>query len=105
MLGVTGAWASENGTGIPWFEAGALCSPDDCTAIADKFPGAIAPLAPEGSGYPSYWVVIGTEVCTNAAAAQRLDLGVRDWGLGGGLPAGSAALLVSGQRGGGLHSA
>ena len=22
MLGVTGAWASENGTGIPWFKAG-----------------------------------------------------------------------------------
>ena len=101
MLGVTGAWAAENGTGIPWFEAGALCTPDDCTAVADKFPGAIAPLAPEGSGYPSYWVVIGTEVCTNAAAAQRLDLGARDWGLGSGLPAGSAALLVSGQRGGG----
>merc|ERR1712225_186937 len=48
MLGVTGAWASENGTGIPWFTAGTLCTPDDCTAVADKFPGAVAPLAPEG---------------------------------------------------------
>jgi hypothetical protein len=53
MLGVTGAWAAENGTGIPWFTAGTLCTPDDCTAVADKFPGAVAPLAPEGSGYPS----------------------------------------------------
>merc|ERR1719164_52700 len=57
MLGVTGAWASENGTGIPWFKAGELCSPDDCTAVADKFPGAIAPLAPEGSGFPNFWAV------------------------------------------------
>jgi len=68
MLGVTGAWAAENGTGIPWFEAGALCTPDDCTAIADKFPGAIAPLAPEGSGYPSYWAVIGIEIVLMGAA-------------------------------------
>ena len=45
MLGVTGAWAAENGTGIPWFTAGTL-TPDDCTAVADKFPGAVAPLAP-----------------------------------------------------------
>ena len=51
MLGVTGAWTAENGTGIPWFTAGTLCTPDDCTAVADKFPGAVAPLAPEGSGY------------------------------------------------------
>ena len=34
--------------------AGTLCTPDDCTAVADKFPGAVAPLAPEGSGYPSF---------------------------------------------------
>merc|ERR1719247_621451 len=75
MLGVTGAWASENGTGIPWFEAGALCSPDDCTAIADKFPGAIAPLAPEGSGYPSFWAVIGVEIVTmgDANPGGRFD--------------------------------
>ena len=51
MLGVTGAWTAENGTGIPWFTAGTLCTPDDCTAVADKFPGAVARLAPEGSGY------------------------------------------------------
>merc|ERR1712100_101405 len=41
MLGVTGAWAAENGI-----------------AVADKFPGAVAPLAPEGSGYPSFWNVL-----------------------------------------------
>ena len=52
MLGVTGAWAAENGTGIPWFTAGTLCTPDDCTAVADKFPGAVAPLAPEGLRLP-----------------------------------------------------
>ena len=62
MLGVTGAWAAENGTGIPWFTAGTLCTPDDCTAVADKFPGAVAPLAPEGSGYPSFWAVLAIEV-------------------------------------------
>eukprot|EP00793_Prasinoderma_coloniale_P003705 PRCOL_00003081-RA len=75
MLGVTGAWAAENGTGIPWFEAGALCTPDDCTAIADKFPGAIAPLAPEGSGYPSYWLVIAVEIAAmGGAEAYRTGL-------------------------------
>ena len=45
MLGVTGAWAAENGTGISWFTAGTLCTPDDCTAVADKFPGAVAARA------------------------------------------------------------
>ena len=44
QLGVTGAWAAENGTGIPWFTAGTLCTPDDCTAVADKFPGAVSPV-------------------------------------------------------------
>ena len=74
-LGVTGAWAAENGTGIPWFEAGKLCTPDDCTAVADKFPGAIAPLAPEGSGYPSFWAVLGIEVVTmGLAEAYRTGL-------------------------------
>merc|ERR1711916_391391 len=62
MLGVTGAWSAENGTGIPWFTAGTLCTPDDCTAVADKFPGAMAPLAPEDSGFPNYWAVLAIEV-------------------------------------------
>ena len=62
MLGVTGAWAAENGTGIPWFTAGTLCTPDDCTAVADKFPGAVAPLAPAGSGYPNFWAVLAIEI-------------------------------------------
>ena len=52
MLGVTGAWAAENGTGVPWFKAGELCGPDECTNFV--FPGAIAPLAPEGSGFPNF---------------------------------------------------
>ena len=75
MLGVTGAWAAENGTGIPWFTAGTLCTPDDCTAVADKFPGAVAPLAPEGSGYPSFWNVLIIEtVLVGAAEAYRTGL-------------------------------
>jgi hypothetical protein len=75
QLGVTGAWAAENGTGIPWFTAGTLCTPDDCTAVADKFPGAVAPLAPEGSGYPSFWNVLIIEtVLVGAAEAYRTGL-------------------------------
>jgi len=66
MLGVTGAVSVENGTGINWWEAGTYCTPDDCTGIA--FPGAIAPLAPEGSGYPSYWAVIAVEIVLMGAA-------------------------------------
>ena len=60
MLGVTGAWAAENGTGVPWFKAGELCTPDECTNFL--FPGAVAPLAPEGSGFPSFWNVVFIEV-------------------------------------------
>ena len=75
MLGVTGAWAAENGTGIPWFTAGTLCTPDDCTAVADKFPGAVAPLAPEGSGYPSFWNVLIIEtILVGGAEAYRTGL-------------------------------
>ena len=76
MLGVTGAWTAESGTGIPWFTAGTLCTPDDCTAVADKFPGAVAPLAPEGSGYPSFWNVLIIE--SFAGAAEAYGTGVAD---------------------------
>ena len=31
MLGVTGAWAQENLTGIPWFMAGQECTFDNCS--------------------------------------------------------------------------
>jgi len=75
MLGVTGAWAAENGTGIPWFKAAEYCLPDDCTKVSTIFPGAIAPLAPEGSGYPNYWAVLGIEtVLMGAAEAYRTGL-------------------------------
>ena len=77
MLGVTGAWTAENGTGIPWFTAGTLCTPDDCTAVADKFPGAVAPLAPEGSGYPSFWNVLIIEIVL-VGAAEAYRTGVAD---------------------------
>ena len=61
--------------GIPWFTAGTLCTPDDCTAVADKFPGAVAPLAPEGSGYPSFWNVLIIEtVLVGAAEGYRTGL-------------------------------
>ena len=74
-MGVTGAWAAENGTGIPWFTAGTLCTPDDCTAVADKFPGAVAPLAPEGSGYPSFWNVLIIEtILVGGAEAYRTGM-------------------------------
>merc|ERR1712167_457960 len=75
MLGVTGAYSAEVGTGIPWFEAGKLCSPDDCTAVADKFPGAVAPLAPEGSGFPSFYNVLIIEIIAmGLAEAYRTGL-------------------------------
>merc|ERR1711908_162580 len=58
MLGVTGAWTAENGT-----------------AVADKFPGAVSPLAPEGSGYPSFWNVLIIEtVLVGAAEGYRTGL-------------------------------
>ena len=62
-------------TGIPWFTAGTLCTPDDCTAVADKFPGAVAPLAPEGSGYPSFWNVLIIEtILVGGAEAYRTGM-------------------------------
>merc|ERR1719460_1742338 len=68
MLGVAGSYSAEVGTGIPWYKAGELCTPDDCTAVADKFPGAVAPLAPEGSGFPSFWNVLIFESITMGLA-------------------------------------
>lgn len=62
MLGCAGAWGAEVGTGVPWFKAGALCTPDDCTALANFFPGEFIPLAPEGSGYPNFYAVVAFEV-------------------------------------------
>ena len=87
MLGVTGAWAAENGTGIPWFTAGTLCTPDDCTAVADKFPGAVAPLAPEGSGYPSFWNVLIIEIVL-VGAAEAYRTGISDSPFDDGLTVG-----------------
>ncbi|GHP03172.1 hypothetical protein PPROV_000192700 [Pycnococcus provasolii] len=75
MLGVTGAWAAENGTGVPWFKAGELCGPDECTNFV--FPGAIAPLAPEGSGFPNFWAVLGFEIIA-VGGAEALRTGLVD---------------------------
>jgi len=75
MLGCAGAWGAEVGTGIPWFKAGALCTPEDCTAMASIFPGQVIELAPEGSGYPSFYNVLGFEVITmGLAEAYRTGL-------------------------------
>ena len=51
------------------------CTTDDCTAVADKFPGAVAPLAPEGSGYPSFWNVLIIEtILVGGAEAYRTGM-------------------------------
>ena len=47
MLGVTGAWAQENLTGIPWFMAGEECTFDSCNisylnnSFAPSYDGAL----------------------------------------------------------------
>mmetsp|Transcript_17787 Transcript_17787/g.21314 ORF Transcript_17787/g.21314 Transcript_17787/m.21314 type:complete len:276 (-) Transcript_17787:87-914(-) len=64
MMGVAGSWGAEVGTGIPWFKAGALCTPEDCTAMSSIFPGQVIDLAPEGSGFPSFYNVLAFEVIT-----------------------------------------
>jgi len=70
MLGVTGAVAAENGTGIPWFKAGEICTPDDCTGV----------LFPDGAdgrsiGPANFWAVLAIEVVTmGLAEAYRTGL-------------------------------
>merc|ERR1711966_603464 len=59
MMGCAGSWAGEVGTGTPWFKAGALCTPDDCSAINSIFPGQVWALGPEG--YPSFYNVLALE--------------------------------------------
>jgi len=70
MLGVTGAWAAENATGVPWFKAAEFCTPDDCSKMNDTFPALFGQikLAPEGSGYPSFWYVVIIETALMGAA-------------------------------------
>ena len=58
---IPGIVAQEQATGVPWYETGALCTPSSCLENY-YFPGAIAPLAPEGSGLPSFWAVLAFEV-------------------------------------------
>lgn len=75
MLGTAGAWGAEVGTGIPWFKAGALCTPEDCTGVNTIFPGQAVALAPEGSGFPNFFVVLGLEVfAIGLAEAYRTGL-------------------------------
>jgi len=75
MMGCAGSWGAEVGTGIPWFKAGALCTPEDCTAMSSIFPGQVIDLAPEGSGFPSFYNVLAFEVITiGLAEAYRTGL-------------------------------
>jgi hypothetical protein len=64
MMGCAGSWAGEVGTGIPWFQAGKVCTPADCTAVNTVFPGQTLALAPEGSGFPSFYNVLVITVRT-----------------------------------------
>ena len=61
MLAIPGIVAQEQATGVPWYDTGALCTPESCLENY-YFPGAVAPLAPEGSGLPSFWAVVAFEV-------------------------------------------
>jgi len=62
MMGCAGSWAGEWGTGIPWFQAGKVCTPADCSAVNGIFPGQQLALAPIGSGFPSFYNVLGFTV-------------------------------------------
>mmetsp|Transcript_27663 Transcript_27663/g.33583 ORF Transcript_27663/g.33583 Transcript_27663/m.33583 type:complete len:330 (-) Transcript_27663:490-1479(-) len=64
MLGCAGAWGAEVGTGVPWFKAGALCTPDDCTALNSIFPGQVIPLNPLGE--VNFWAVVAIEIAVFA---------------------------------------
>jgi len=75
MMGVAGSWGAEAGTGVPWFKAGALCTPSDCSAVNTIFPGQVIALAPEGSGFPSFYNVLAFEVITiGLAEAYRTGI-------------------------------
>jgi len=73
MMGCAGAWGAEVGTGINWFQAGKVCTPEDCTGIV--FPGQVIPLAPEGSGFPQFYNVLGgTVIMMGLSEAYRTGL-------------------------------
>lgn len=75
MMGCAGSWGAEVGTGTPWFKAGALCTPDDCTKMNSIFPGQVLGLAPDGSGFPSFYNVAGlTVVAMGLSEAYRTGL-------------------------------
>ena len=75
MLGCAGAWGAEVGTGIPWFQAGKVCTPADCSAVNTIFPGQQLALAPEGSGFPQFYNVLGfTVIAMGLSEAYRTGL-------------------------------
>merc|ERR1712032_698796 len=82
MLAVTGAYLAEVGTGVPWFKAGEICTPEDCTGIvfpgADKGFGSLGPdtgVYADGSGAPSFWVVLACE-CQLMYLAEAYRCGI-----------------------------
>eukprot|EP00232_Nephroselmis_pyriformis_P002221 CAMPEP_0182913504 /NCGR_PEP_ID=MMETSP0034_2-20130328/38077_1 /TAXON_ID=156128 /ORGANISM="Nephroselmis pyriformis, Strain CCMP717" /LENGTH=266 /DNA_ID=CAMNT_0025050231 /DNA_START=28 /DNA_END=828 /DNA_ORIENTATION=- len=64
MMGCAGSWAGEVGTGTPWFKAGALCTPDDCSAVNTIFPGQVWALGPTigDKVYPNFYNVLFSEI-------------------------------------------
>jgi hypothetical protein len=75
MMGCAGSWGGEVGTGRPWFKAGLVCTPEDCTTVNTVFPGQVLGLAPEGSGFPTFYNVLGgTVIMMGLAEAYRTGL-------------------------------
>ncbi|XRB23050.1 chlorophyll a/b binding protein [Pseudoscourfieldia marina] len=62
--------------GYPVVRGGSARTPSDRTAIADKFPGAIYPLAPR-TGFPSFFNVLAIEVIF-FGSAEAYRTGVLD---------------------------
>jgi len=81
MLGCVGAWNAEKATGIPWFQAGKVCTLSDCTAPNTIFPGQIWALVPSGGNnhyeeiFPSFAnVAIGTFIMMGLSEGYRTGL-------------------------------
>mmetsp|Transcript_11323 Transcript_11323/g.41437 ORF Transcript_11323/g.41437 Transcript_11323/m.41437 type:complete len:243 (+) Transcript_11323:84-812(+) len=75
MLAVTGAYTAERYSGVPWYEAGALCTPESCQPMIDAFPGAVEGLNVPGNDTINFWFVIlhefilmGTAECYRTGA-------------------------------------
>jgi len=80
MMGCAGSWAAENPNfmgdkALPWFQAGLVCTPSDCTTVNSAFPGQVVGLAPEGTGLPSFYAVLAfTVVAMGLSEGYRTGL-------------------------------